>query len=421
MRIKNYIKFICFFLISFSIVSADSASDLQSKISQRQAQINQLQLEINQYNNELNKAGTQAKTLTNTLKTLDLTSKKISQDINLTMTKISKTNLTIDETSSEIDKTQKQIDLNKQAISSAFRNTKSLEDIGLLSMVLANRNISDLWKQIDNGEQVRNVITQKSKELNSLEDDLSSKQASLQSQKKDLVNLNQDLNGKKQAVLATAQEKSTLLAQTKDKEENYKKILASKQEEEVQYEKELYDFESQLNFTIDKSSYPAPKNGILAWPLDNIFITQLFGKTVGADKLYVSGSHNGVDFRASVGTRVKNVLDGVVTATGNTDIYKGCYSWGKWVLVKHDNGLSTIYGHLSVIGVTPGQFLKTGDLIGYSGNTGYTTGPHLHVTVYATQGVRVEQFVNSMHCKQAVIPIAPIQGYLDPMVYFPTL
>jgi murein DD-endopeptidase MepM/ murein hydrolase activator NlpD len=88
-------------------------------------------------------------------------------------------------------------------------------------------------------------------------------------------------------------------------------------------------------------------------------------------------------------------------------------------MVKHPNGLSTVYGHLSSISVTTGAQIKKGDTIGYSGNTGYSTGPHLHLGLYATQGVRIEQYVNSKGCKQATIPLADIKAYLDPMAYLP--
>ena len=207
----------------------------------------------------------------------------------------------------------------------------------------------------------------------------------------------------------------------KNKEQAFKDLVKTKEQQKEQFEKEVFEYESQLHYLIDKTSYPAPKNGILSWPLDNVYITQRFGKTVGAEKLYVSGSHNGVDFRASIGTKVKNVLEGEVVGTGNTDAYPGCYSFGKWVMVRHKNGLSTIYGHLSVISVGTGQQLATGDTIGYSGNTGYSTGPHLHISVYATQGVRIEKYVNSRGCKQATMPLADIKAYLDPLAYLPSV
>jgi murein DD-endopeptidase MepM/ murein hydrolase activator NlpD len=415
------------FLIVFSLgigqtsyaQTATTSDLLKSKIEERNNQIKQLETEISQYNQEVNKAQGESKTLQSTIKSLDLNVKKINTDINLTQTKISKANLTIEDLSSQINTTEAHIDLNKEVIAGAIRNSQMLEQTGLLQLILSKRNISDVWNDIDNIRQIQETIRDKSKELVALKSDLESKQSSVKTQKNNLVGLKQDLSGKKQAVEQTVQEKATLLNQTKNKEQTYTSLVKQKEEQKAQFEKDLYDFESQLHILIDPNSYPVPKRGILAWPLDNVFITQLFGKTVGAEKLYVSGSHNGVDFRASIGTPVKVVLDGVVTGTGNTDIYPGCYSWGKWVLVRHDNGLSTIYGHLSVISVTVGQELSTGNVIGYSGNTGYTTGPHLHVTVYATQGLKIEKFVNSRGCKEAIIPLADTKAYLDPMIYFP--
>lgn len=96
-----------------------------------------------------------------------------------------------------------------------------------------------------------------------------------------------------------------------------------------------------------------------------------------------------------------------------------CYSYGKWILIKHDNGLSSMYAHLSLIKATEGDRVSTGDIIGYSGNTGYSTGPHLHFGVYASQGVKIVQYTNSINCKNAVIPVADLKAYLDPMDYLP--
>jgi len=135
--------------------------------------------------------------------------------------------------------------------------------------------------------------------------------------------------------------------------------------------------------------------------------------------LYSNGTHNGIDLGVPIGTPIKAALTGIVQATGNTDLQAGCYSYGKWVLVKHNNGLSTLYGHMSLIKAVPGQSVATGDIIGYSGQTGYATGPHVHFTVYASQGVEVRQYTSSIGCKQMFIPIADPKAYLDPMQYLP--
>lgn len=427
MLLVNYHKYTIFaflYLFVFSIAGAQTATTsdvLKSKIEERNNQIKQLEAEIGQYNIEITNTQGQAKTLQSTIKSLDLTKKKISTDINLTENKIVRTNLTIGQLDSEIDKAQESIINNKIAIGAALKSAYYVEESGFLQLILSNSNISEVWNDIDDSRQIRESIRQRTKSLALQQKEMQIKESSLKGQKTELVTLKQDLAGKKQAVELTAKEKADLLAQTKNKEQAFKELVKTKEQLKAQFEKDVYDFESQLHYLIDPTSYPKGKTGIFSWPLDNIYITQKFGKTVGAEKLYTSGSHNGVDFRATVGTRVKNVLDGVVLGTGNTDIYPGCYSFGKWVFVQHDNGLSTIYGHLSVISAQKGQRLQTGDTIGFSGNTGYSTGPHLHISVYASQGVRIEKFINSRGCKEATLPLADIRAYLDPLAYFPSI
>jgi murein DD-endopeptidase MepM/ murein hydrolase activator NlpD len=85
-------------------------------------------------------------------------------------------------------------------------------------------------------------------------------------------------------------------------------------------------------------------------------------------------AHKGVDFAAPIGTRIKAASDGIVDFVGN----KGGY--GNAIVLKHDNGISTVYGHLSgfAAGLQRGQQISQGDIIGFVGMTGLATGPHLH-------------------------------------------
>lgn len=419
---RKLLKFILAIILFFGfsgLLHSQTVDDIKSKIDEKNNQIKQLELEISQYNLEVNNASTQAKSLLGTIKSLDLSKKKITADISLTEKKIDKTNLTIGQLSRDIELSKKKVALNRQAVMDSFRNTRVLDDQNVVMVVLSQKSINSIWSEIDSISKVSDEMHDKVRELTVLQQDMQKKQDSMLGQKKSLLSLSTELVGKKKSVEYTVQQKAAILSETKNKEQVFKSLVQIKQEQKAQFEKELYDFESQLNISIDKGGYPVGRNGILSWPLDDVYITQRFGKTVGAEKLYKSGSHNGVDFRASIGTKVKNVLNGTVVGTGNTDLQKGCYSFGKWVMVKHDNGLSTIYGHLSVISAAQGQRLATGDLIGFSGNTGYSTGPHLHISVYATQGVRIEKYVNSNGCKNVVLPLADVKAYLDPLAYFP--
>jgi murein DD-endopeptidase MepM/ murein hydrolase activator NlpD len=182
----------------------------------------------------------------------------------------------------------------------------------------------------------------------------------------------------------------------------------------------MLSYESELHLLVDASLLPKVGSGVLAWPLSSVKITQYFGNTTFSTanpQVYNGRGHTGIDLRASIGTPVKSAGEGVISGVGNTDIVRGCYSYGKWILIKHPNGLSTLYGHLSLQSVSVGQAVSSGDVIGYSGNTGYSTGPHLHFGVYATQGVKVQRFENSVNCKGAVVPVADFKAYLNPLSY----
>lgn len=82
--------------------------------------------------------------------------------------------------------------------------------------------------------------------------------------------------------------------------------------------------------------------------------------------------HGGVDFAINIGEPIYAVFDGVVRVAQVNGGY------GNMILIRHYNNLETLYGHLSKIKVKAGQIVKAGDIIGYSGNTGFSTGPHLH-------------------------------------------
>ncbi|HWM37401.1 MAG TPA: LysM peptidoglycan-binding domain-containing M23 family metallopeptidase, partial [Streptomyces sp.] len=88
-----------------------------------------------------------------------------------------------------------------------------------------------------------------------------------------------------------------------------------------------------------------------------------------------SGKHTGVDFSAPSGTSVKAVTSGTVVQAG----WSGSY--GNQVVLKHEDGKFSQYGHLSSVSVRPGQQVSVGDQVGASGSTGNSTGPHLHFEV----------------------------------------
>jgi murein DD-endopeptidase MepM/ murein hydrolase activator NlpD len=346
-----------------------------------------------------------------------LTRQKLGAEIQVTDKKIATAELTIERLELEIGDKNDRIEKQQMSLREGLRELYEAQSRSLVEITLSYDNLGSFWDGIETLERLNGSITENLQQLKDLKTSLITNKTALEKERASLVSLRSQKEDQKKIADATKKEKDTLLAQTKNKEGNYKTLLAQRVAQKEQFEREIQEFEAQLRVEIDPASLPPSGSGILHWPLAQIFITQKFGKTVDAKRLYVSGTHNGVDFRASVGTPVKAAGSGVVTGTGNTDLIPKCYSYGQWVLIDHKNGLSSLYAHLSLIKVSPGRTVATGDLVGYSGDSGYATGPHLHMTVYATQGVKIAKFDNSIACKAAYIPLAPANAYLDPLLY----
>lgn len=114
--------------------------------------------------------------------------------------------------------------------------------------------------------------------------------------------------------------------------------------------------------------------GGMMWPTDSQSITSYFG---GRDSPGGIGStnHMGIDIGASEGTPIYAALPGTVTTAG----WYGGY--GNAVIIDHGGGMQTLYGHMSAVGTSPGMNVMPGQVIGFVGSTGNSTGPHLHFSV----------------------------------------
>lgn len=99
------------------------------------------------------------------------------------------------------------------------------------------------------------------------------------------------------------------------------------------------------------------------------------------------GGHSGVDFTAPTGTNVRAAHGGTVTVGGAGDAY------GNHVLINHGDGVWTLYAHLSAVNVSEGQTVAAGDSIGAVGDTGNSSGPHLHFEV-RTNGTQFNGFLD---------------------------
>lgn len=421
-----------FFLLIFGTtyspsVHALSIDELKIQIEQKRLEKAKLDAEKVKLEQQIQETGKQTQTLQSAVKVLDTTQKKLTTDIKVTQNTIGSTELVIEKTGLEITSTSQKINVNEEAIAETVRNVAQTDDQSFIESMLQYKNINDLWNDIETLRQFQTFIKGTVDELKGLKTNLEEQKKEKEEKKQELVHLKSNLVVQNSIVEKNKTAKTELLNETKNKEAVYKQLLAKNIELGKKFEEELFLFESELNSQIDESKLPSTRPGILSWPLSKITITQRFGKTSDSGRLYVSGTHNGVDFGIPVGTPVLSAAEGVISGMGNTDEQSGCYSYGRWILIRHGNGLSTLYAHLSGSTVKNGDQVARGQLIGYSGGqpgmsgSGYSTGPHLHMGLFATEGVTVQKYTSSKFCKNVSIPISGINAYLDPLAYLPGL
>ncbi len=423
-------------------------SDVQAQIDAHNQQIADLQKEIAGYQSQLNTLGSQHQTLQTAIQTIDVSRQQTSTQIKVTQNKMDASNLKLQELSGQITQKEYQIELDKKSVAQSLRDMNITDDKSLIEQVISADSLADAWSAADNVVAVGDALRVNANELAGVTTQLAGQQQDVSSTRDQLASLDTELSTQQKQLDANKAAKAALLSQTKNQESSYQSLIAQKKAQQKVFENELNTLQSQLQ-SVGQASIPVVQTGVLAWPFSPTFaascagksgalgnihcITQYFGNTPFATanaSIYNGMGHDGIDIGMPIGTPVQAALAGTVLGTGNTDQYHSpttgaqCYSFGNWVMVKHANGLATLYAHLSQIGVSTGQSVATGQVLGYSGMTGYATGPHLHFGVYASAGVQIMDLgkfrgSGGTPCTDggAILPVAPANAYLNPLSY----
>lgn len=426
--IRNFLVVVLVGLLLYPLSSANAArvDELRNEIKNYGSEIQKIEQEISEYSERLSETRQKSNTLQSEIERIDTTRKKLSADINLTENKIYSTTLNLEKIGLEINATKSQITENKSVVAEAIRNINFADEESLVEIFLTHNSLSDFLQETNTLEQLQFKMQNSLTELRSKQNQLSDQLVEEQAEKEELSTLKTRLSSQKSIADENRREQSTLLAATKNQESNYQTILAQKLARKKQIESEIKRIEEQIRVEIDPNTLPSTASGVLLWPVKERRITQYFGNTPFASQnpqVYSGNGHNGIDLAASVGTPIFAAASGRVIGVDDTDRVCPGASYGKWVLIEHNNGLSTLYAHLSHSAVKEGDTVSAGQEIAYAGNSGYTTGPHLHFEVLASKAVRVTDGITelkSKSCAGAVyrIPLSGFNGKLNPLSYF---
>lgn len=413
-----------FFTASFAVWNtshANDAEEIRSQIELNNQKIKELEKEIAGFQAEIEQVSKEKNTLQNAIRALEISGKKLDADIALAQSKIDLAEQTISKLRGEIEEAEEKISLNKDAIAYTLRAVQEKGDYSLMEAMLSYGSLSEYWGSVDTLFAFQQSVSASVEELGKLRAELETKRGEQESLRLQEISLREELRAKAGLVIENKQEQSRILAATQSKESEYQRLLSESQARKEAFEQDIRDLESRLNLNVNTGAIPTAASGVLAWPVSSVYITQYFGHTSFATanpQVYSGQGHNGIDLGGPVGTTIMSAASGVVAGVGDTDLSCPGGSYGKWILVRHDNGLSTLYAHLSRVGVSEGQRVARGEPIGYMGSTGYSTGPHLHFTVYASDGVQVAT-MPSRGCPGAMyrLPLADQKAYLNPLSF----
>lgn len=305
--------------------------------------------------------------------------KKIEKNIEDTAQEIKELTGDIDRTKKEIAQKEKHIALQKKMLESFVREkyqNYSPDTVYFTTLNIANSNqqnhkdsltyatasISDFVAKIHNEQE----------ELKKDQDNLEKKATRITDAKYELE--------QRSAYLKDSQNyKRVLAAEVAVEEGKYKEKLSDLVKKQLEIQQEISSLATGKIGTFSMKDLPDPDDFSLDTPVSNPYTrTQGYGKTTFSHN-YATGTHNGIDFVAQGSQNILAAADGKIKATGNM----GRYGYGRWAAVDHGNGLVTLYGHMSSVKVSKGDKLDQGDKIGVMGNTGFSTGAHVHFSVFA--------------------------------------
>lgn len=416
--VRNYLRALLvlgLFSISFSLsYGQETPEELQKAIQEKTNALQEVNQKIQQTQKDLQETAERGKSLQQEIKTIDKNISGLNLSIKGSQLNIEKLSLEIKALQLDIGDAEANINKKKEAVGFLLQELQKKDNRTLLAVILQNQSLTETLGEIQQLADFNKGLSTEVSELQSLNDQLNDKLDISAGKKKKVELENSNLKYRRQIVEVQKSDRQTVLAQTKNQEKTYQILITDLEKQQNILQDDIEKIEDELKAKFDISLIPLKKK-MFIWPvkLKDIggvgYITQHYGEH---SYLYRGKPHNGLDIGGlGIGTPIFAAAEGTVTAVDNNDRSTwNKYQYGKYVLIQHENNLSTLYAHLSSQAVKKGDAVKRGDLIGYSGKTGYATGPHLHLGLYITSSI---QFIS----KAPAVGLIPVGVILDPEDY----
>lgn len=377
-KIYSLIALIIVFLMVISmfsgiIISSISAS-AASEVDSMQKELDEIAKKKEQLEKELTVIADKKEKELEKKKIIDEQINATNEEISVLNSVISTLESELDDAQSKLDEAQKQLEETLELSKTRIRNSYEQGSASFLEIIAQSKSLYDFVSKIEIVKQIsekdnkvisevkqsKETIEAKKKEIKENKEKNESAAAQLENREKNLEN--------KQAA------SDKLIDEMNSNAEATKRAVLKAEAAEEKLQQEIRALLAQNS----DSSSTVIDSGEFRWPLASKYsnITSKFGyrthPVTGVYKL-----HTGVDISSSgiKGSSIHAAKGGTVVKAGHNTGY------GNYVLINHGDGYATLYGHASTLTVSAGQTVSKGDVLGYVGSTGYSTGPHLHFEI----------------------------------------
>ena len=398
-------------LVSLVMAVCVMAADLAPVLAVTQADIDALKKESSQLESkkaELEKqldalADNKAEVLQRR-KLLDQQVANTSAQIQNIETQISEYSALIAQTESELANTQQQEAEQYELFCKRVRAMEEQGTVDYWSVLFRANNFSDLLSRLDAVNEIVEYDQRVIDRLKALQVEIAEKKTQLEGSKAQSEAARAELVSKKKLLDAQRQEAIALIQEIQSNEKQYQGTLRSLDQEEEAIQRKIVQLSKELAAQQAAQGKPtSSSSGGYIWPVDSRYITSTVGGRSSPGGVG-STNHKGTDIG-----RVGYTSPIYAAKAGTVIVSQYSSSYGNYVVVSHGSGNTTLYGHMSSRKVEVGQYVKQGDVLGITGSTGNSTGPHLHFEV-TENGVRVNPLSHGAEPKKGYLSGYTLSG-----------
>jgi len=285
-------------------------------------------------------------------------------------------NALIAQTEAELIEAQAQEAAQYELFCTRVRAMEERGNISYWSVLFKAESFTDMLGRLDVVNEIMDSDQAVIDQLKALQEEIAAKKAMLEGSKAECEAAKADLVKKKSELDAQRNEAIALVNEIKSNESEYKSSLSALEQEEERILAEIVAMSKKLAEQEAKKGKNQKSNpGGYIWPVDSRYITSTVGGRNSPGGVG-STNHKGTDIG-----RVGYTSQIYAAKAGTVIVSQYSSSYGNYVVVSHGSGNTTLYGHMSSRKVEVGQYVNQGDVLGITGSTGNSTGPHLHFEI----------------------------------------